>query len=263
MKAAIMLPVGATLAITLVGCGAGQPSSQPSATAPVGTTRPASTTTPKAAPDLATANESVFADQMAASISNIPATVVSGELMQAYVRFENAYSAAWGAVGQPDSSATVTQVPDGFTLCYTGSSGSTCERLTDFTTNQAGQITELLVDNQAVAGRVAVGPAATSDGLTISDVVALRFAGAPNLVGVAFKLTDTSYRPVNENPALLASLGGASPGIEDSALPATLAPGDSLYAGAAFDITQVTGLFCLQPNDGFGEQLPCTTLRKI
>ncbi len=65
------------------------------------------------------------------------------------------------------------------------------------------------------------------------------------------------------SPALLASLGGASVDPNNDALPATLAPGDSLYAAAAFDVTQLSGLFCLQPNDGFGEHLPCTTLSTV
>lgn len=78
-----------------------------------------------------------------------------------------------------------------------------------------------------------------------------------------FKLTDNSYRPVNTSPALLASLSGASDEVNQDALPATLAPGDTLYAAAGFDITQITGLFCLQPNDGFDEHLPCTTLSKV
>ena len=79
---------------------------------------------------------------------------------------------------------------------------------------------------------------------------------------VALKLTDSSYRPVNTSPSLLASLNGASDAPGQDALPAYLAPGDDLYAAAAFDITQNTGLFCLQPN-GSGAQLPCTMLSKV
>lgn len=68
---------------------------------------------------------------------------------------------------------------------------------------------------------------------------------------------------MNTSPALLASLSGTSDDVTRDALPATLAPGDTLYAAAGFDITQITGLFCLQPNDGFGEHLPYTTLHKV
>jgi hypothetical protein len=264
MKGVIALPLAAALAIGLAGCGAGHPTSQPSATVTV-TASPQATaaTSPAASSVSASTNERLFADAMAESIPVTPAGVVAGALMRAYVRFEHAYGAAWGAVGQPILSSSVAQVAGGFKLCYTSSSGSGCQRYTQFTTNHAGQIIDVSVKGQPVAGRIATAPAATSDGLTISSVVALRFADAPDLVGVAFKLTDTDYRPVNTSPSLLASFGGASPDENNDALPATLGPGDSLYAGAAFDITQVTGLLCLQPNDGFGEHLPCTTLRKV
>jgi hypothetical protein len=43
---------------------------------------------------------------------------------------------------------------------------------------------------------MATAPAATSDGLTISGVVAYRLSDAQNAVAVAVKLTDTSYRPI-------------------------------------------------------------------
>lgn len=124
-------------------------------------------------------------------------------------------------------------------------------------------ITGVSVNGQTLAGRIATAPSVTSGGLTISGVTAYRLTDAENQVAVAFKLTDKSYRPVNTSPALLASLSGASDTSGQDALPATLAPGDTLYAAAVFDVTQETGLFCLQPNDGFGEHLPCTSLRLV
>ncbi len=262
MRGVIALPLTAALAIGLAGCGLAHPTSRPSATA--STSPQAASATSQAARSVsATTNERLFANAMAGSIPDFPAGVVAGTLMRAYVRFEHAYGAAWGAVGQPIASDSVTQALGGFKLCSTTSPGSGCERYGEFTTNHAGRITGVSVNGQPAAGRVATAPAATSDGLTISDVVALRFADAPNTVAVAFKLTDTSYRPVNTSPALLASFGGASPDVSNDALPASLAPGDMLYAGATFDVTQISDLFCLQPNDGFGEHLPCTTLTKI
>jgi hypothetical protein len=99
-----------------------------------------------------------------------------------------------------------------------------------------------------------------SGALRISGVVAYRITDAQNLVVVAFKLTDNSYRPANTSPALLASLSGASDDVNQDALAATLAPGDTRYASAGFDVTQIIGLFCLQPN-GPGD-LPCTMLLK-
>jgi hypothetical protein len=157
--------------------------------------------------------------------------------MHAYARFEHAYGEAWAAVGQPDSTANATQMAGGFKVCWpdTGS-GAGCETFAPFTTNHAGQIRGVSVDGEPVAGRIATAPAATSGGLTISGVVAYRLTNAQSKVAVAFKLTDSSYRPVNTSPSLLASLNGASDNMNEDALPATLAPGDTLYASAGFDV---------------------------
>ena len=145
---------------------------------------------------------------------------------------------------------------------HTGN-GSGCQSLTKFTTNTAGQITGVSVSGQPVAGRIATAPGATSDGLTISGVFAYQLTGTPDQVAVAFDLKDTGYRPINTSPALLASFGGASDEVSQDALPATLQPGDEVYAAAGFGVAHISGLFCLQPNDGAGERLPCTRLRKV
>jgi hypothetical protein len=253
--------------IALAGCGAGHPTSRPLATVTVTVTaspQVTSTNSPAASEvSAATTNERLFAEGMAASIAAVPGDVVSGALMRAYAEFQHAYTAAWAAVGQPVASGSVTQVSGGFKICSASPSGEICDTFTDWTINHTGQITGTSVDGQPVAGRMATAPDDTSDGLTISGVVAYQLADAENEVAVAFKLTDTSYRPINTSPALLASLSGASVDNNNDELPATLAPGDSLYAAAVFDVTQISGLFCLQPNDGFGEHLPCTTLSKV
>jgi hypothetical protein len=49
----------------------------------------------------------------------------------------------------------------------------------------------------------------------------------------------------------------------NSALPDELGPGDAVYAAALFDVISPAGLFCLDPSDGFGEHLPCTTLTEV
>ena len=262
MKGVAALPFAVALAIALAACGAGHHTPHPAATA-AATPQASSAASPSASAVSAITNERLFADGMAASIPVVPARVVAGAVMRAYVRFEHAYGAAAGAVGQPFPSDSVTQIGGGFKLCWpdTGN-GSGCEAFTQFTTNHAGQVTGVSVNGQPVAGRIATAPPATSGGLTISGVVAYRLTAAQNVVAVAFKLTDNSYRPVNTSPALLASLSGASDDVNLDSLPATLAPGDTLYAEAGFDINQITGRFCLQPNDGLGEQLPCTTLSK-
>jgi hypothetical protein len=245
--------LAAVAATALAACS----SPAPARTAAVHSPRPNASPVVSANP--ATANERAFASEMAQSIRSIPASMVAGPVMRAYVRFEDAYSAAWGAAGQPFASETATQAASGgYRLC----AGGSCETFAAFATNASGRITSFAVDGSPVTGRVAAAPDSTSDGLTISDVTAYRLTGQQQ-VAVAFKLTDTSYTPVNTGPALLASLGGASNESGQDALPDELAPGDVVYAGALFGVTSVTGLFCLEPNDGFGEHLPCTTLTEV
>jgi len=138
-----------------------------------------------------------------------------------------------------------------------------CIKIGPFAVNHAGQITRMSASGVPVVGRIATAPDATAGGLTISDVVSYYFGivhGVP-ITAVAFRLTDTSYRPVNTSPALLSTLDGASDNHYQDALPNFLAPGDTLYATDGFDTTQITGLFCLEPNGGTGN-LPCTTLSK-
>ena len=264
LKSVAAPPIAAMLAIALAGCGASHHTPRPGAAVAASSQGPSAAGPSASSVSTATMNERLFADEMAKSIPVVPDRAVSGSVTRAYSQFEYAYGAAWGAAGQPLSSESVTQIADGFKLCWpdTGN-GSGCDTLTQFITNHAGRITGLSVNGEPVVGRIATASAATSGGLTIRDVVAYRLTGTQNMVAVAFKLTDSSYRPVNTSPALLASLGGASDNMNQDALPTTLAPGDTLYAVAAFDVPQVTGLFCLQPNDGFGEHLPCTTLSKV
>jgi hypothetical protein len=152
----------AALGIALAGCGAGHQTPSPAATVTI-TISPQGTpaASPEASsPDSATANERMLVDGLAASISVIPARVVAGPLMRAYARFENAYRAALGAVGNPSPSGTVTKMTGGFKLCYpaTGSYGPSCEAVTQFTTNQAGQVTGVSVKGQPVASRIATAP---------------------------------------------------------------------------------------------------------
>jgi hypothetical protein len=217
---------------------------------------------PKASPAATTnaaANEQAFASAMAQPIVSVPAATVAGPVMRAYIRFEGAYSAAWGAAGSPFAAASMARTAGGgYRLC----AGGSCDTLTAFAANAAGRITGFAVNGQPVAGRVAAAPDATSGGLTITDVTAYRLTHQ-QVVAVAFKLTDTSYTPVNTSPALLASLGGASNETGQDALPAELAPGDAVYAAALFGVSSPTGLFCLEPNDGLGEHLPCTTLTEV
>jgi hypothetical protein len=263
IKGIAALPFAGALVIVLAGCGASNPG--PSPTPAAAASHPA---TPSASPApqqaSAASKELLFAHAMAASIKAVPTRTVAGSLMLAYIQFEHAYDAAWAAAGQPNAVASVARIAGGFKLCRKATSNiqAGCERFTRFAVNRAGQVTSVSVDGEPVDGRLATGPDASSGGLRISGVVAYRLTGA-QAVAVAFKLTDTGYRPQNAIPAVLASFNGAS---EDTSgrypLPNFLAPGDVLYAAALFDVTQVTGMFCLQPM-GVVTQLPCTTLRRI
>lgn len=267
MKGIAALALGAGLAVALAACGTSHSVSRsmaPDAT-PV-TSSPQSASASRSAVgslSTTTTNERSFIDGLSESVPVIPGGVVAGAVMRAYAQFETANGSAWGAAGHPEPSQNVAQISGGFKLCWPDSgNGSGCDTFTQFTANHAGQVTGVSVNGQPIAGRIATAPAAASGGLRISDVVAYQPADAQNMVAIAFKLTDISYRPAYTNPSLLASLNGASDDVSKDALPATIAPGDTLYAEAVFDINQITGQFCLQPNGGFGEHLPCTTLTK-
>ncbi len=200
MKGVAVLPFAAALAIALAGCGAGRPSRLAATVTITVSPQPHRRRVQRPSSASATTNERLFADGEAASIPLTLALVVAGTLMRAYARFQHAYGAAWGAIGQPFSSENVTRMAGGFKLCSAGTgSGSGCSAFTQFTADDAGRITGVSVNGRAVAGRIATAPDATSGGLTISGVVAYRLTGQ-NVVVVAFRLTDSSYRPVNTEP---------------------------------------------------------------
>ena len=195
MKGVTALSLAAALAIALAGCGVGHhtPGSAATVAASPQATSAASPVASSVSP--ATTNERLFANGIVASIPVIPGQVVAGAAMRTYARFEHAEGAAWGAVGQPFPSESVTQIAGGFKVCSADTgSGSGCEAFTQFTTNDAGQITGVSVNGQPVAGRIATAPAATSDGLTISGVAAYR------LTADGIETSASSPTPVQLSP---------------------------------------------------------------
>jgi len=165
MKGVAALMFAAAAATALARCASGH-APRPAVTVTVTATPRATSGTRSAAPDSppsATANERMLVDALAATIAVIPARAVAGPLMHAYAQFEHAYSSASGAVGQPDQTGNVTRIGGGFKLCYPATSNSPagCEAFTQFTANQAGQVTGMAVMGQPVAGRIATAPAAT------------------------------------------------------------------------------------------------------
>src|SRR5579862_5499285 len=238
MKALSAVTIAAGLAAALAGCGTAVPSPHHHPQAAGKASSPPVSSSPSASPaSSAVANERLFMDALAQSIPVIPGRVVAGPLMRAYTRDQHAQGAAWSAAGQPDATASITQIADGYKMCSTSNGSTSCERFTHFTADSSGRITGMSVDGEPVAGRIATAPAATSDGLTISDVTAYRLT-RQNIVFVAFRLTDTSYRPPYQSPALIGTLSGASDNSNWNALPNYLAPGDTIYAGDGFGITQ-------------------------
>jgi hypothetical protein len=242
----------ALIAAAITACGS---TAAPAAHAPKPAPTRSAVNTSRASE--ASSNEQQFAQGMSQPAPSVPSQLVAGPVMDAYLRFEHAYGSAWSAANQAVGE-TVIAIPDGYKLC----DSDDCQAFTGFTANTAGQITGVSVDGQPVAGRISAGSDSSSGGLTITGVTAYRLTSEQNVSVVAFKLTDTDYTPINTSPSLLASLNGVSDNTSYDALPSDLRPGDTLYAAAGFGVSQFTGLFCLQPNDGEGEKLPCTTLGK-
>jgi hypothetical protein len=102
---AVSLAAGA--AATLAACS----SPAPARTAAVHSPRP--TANPVVSENPAAMNERAFASAMALSIRAIPASTVTGAVMRAYARFQAAYSAAWGAAGQPFATDSATKTAGG------------------------------------------------------------------------------------------------------------------------------------------------------
>ena len=104
-------------------------------------------------------------------------------------------------------------------------------------------------------------------GLKVSGVVAYVSLQGGSKVYVTFKVQDVSYKPINSSPACLATFstpaGTQSADDFNSALPATLAPGETVYGLAIFNTTQVTGTFTLHSNDGYNHLLASSTLHKV
>jgi hypothetical protein len=135
------------------------------------------------------------------------------------------------------------------------SGGTTCDTFAPITTNGAGQITGVSVNGEPVAGRVATAPWLLL-GRTDDDRCHRLPAHRPATGSRCLQAHRHQLRPGQHEPGALASLSGASNQSGQDALPDELAPGDAVYAAALFGVTSPTGLFCLEPNDGFGEHLP-------
>jgi hypothetical protein len=256
------------LALATVGCGhtsgnVTQPTHSATHEVTSAASSPAATTGGNSA-----VNERAFADALASTTSLIPSSVISGPVMRAYRLVEYEIAAANAAAGNPFSGETVTPIPGGYQLCLpdTGS-GAQCGDITQFVTNPAGQITGVSVGGVPVEGRIATGSSSQMAGLKVSGVVAYLSLQGGSKVYLAFKVQDMSYKPINSNPACLATFStpAGTYNADDfkSALPSTLAPGETVYGLAIFNTTQVTGTFTLHSNDGYNHLLASSTLHKV
>jgi hypothetical protein len=213
-------------------------------------------------------NKRAFADALASTTPLIPSGVISGPVMQAYRLVEYEIGAAYAATGNPFSAETVTPIPGGYQLCSpdTGN-GTQCGDITQFVTNPAGQITGVSVGGVPVEGRIATGSPSQTGGLMVSEVVAYLSLQGGSKVYVTFKVQDVSYKPINSNPACLATFstpaGTYNADDFNSALPSTLSPGETVYGLAIFHTTQVTGTFTLRSNDGYNLLLASSVLDKV
>jgi hypothetical protein len=272
VKIAIATLAAFALAFATVGCG--HASGTTSHTAHPATHESVSTASSPASSPAATTssnsavNERLFADALASTNPLIPNSVISGPVMRAYRLVEYEIGAAKAATGNPFNAETVTPIPGGYQLCLpdTGN-GAQCGDITQFVTNPAGQITGVSVGGVPVEGRIATGSPSQMAGLMVSGVVAYVSLQGGSKVYVAFKVKDVSYKPINSSPACIAtfstSAGTYSADDFKSALPSTLAPGETVYGLAIFNTTKATGTFTLHSNDGYNLLLASSKLHKV
>jgi hypothetical protein len=218
---------------------------------------------------LASANERLFADEVADNNELSLRSVVAGPVMQSYIRQQALIVEAAAEAGSPGATSTVRAgVHGGYQLCSTDSSGHTsCDSFTGFRTDAAGRITDLAVDGQLISARLAVGADSTGSQLAISSVGSYRSVALGSKVIVSFKVRNISSHPVgNGTPAFLAvfdTSDGSQFNEDDnySTLPGTLQPGESVAAYAAFDTEAITGRFSLRTNDQLMQVLVASDIR--
>jgi hypothetical protein len=255
-------------AVLAAGCGT---SAAPHPTAAHKPTTAA--TVPAATPsavtvDAAGASERTFANWLASSSTDWSpvANAISGPVMREYVKFQALWDEAMAANGQPVAPETVSTIPGGYQLCATSNGGTSCDSFTGWQTDGQGHITDLDVNGQLIAPRLAVGKPDTGSQLAISNVISYR-PGNSNEVYVAYKVSNVSGQTFgNGNPAWLAVFD-ASGGQEfqedenNSVIPSNLQPGESAVELVAFATQTPTGEFSLRTNDQLETELTASDLQ--
>jgi hypothetical protein len=218
--------------------------------------------------DAASANERTVVNWLAADSpeGSSPASAISGPVMRDYLQFEALWGEALAAAGQPLTSETVSTIPGGYQLCGTSNGSTACDSFTDWKTGAQDRITDLAVDGQLIAPRLAAGQPAAGSQLAVSDVLAYRPGGLGE-VYVAYKVRNTSGQVFgNGNPAWLAvfdTSGGAEfqEDENNSVIPDNLQPGESAVELVGFATRTVTGQFTLRSNDQLETVLATSALR--
>ena len=270
MKAAAIAVIAAC-AVLAAGCSGTSAPHHPAAQKPTTTaaSQPATVTPTPAAADTASANERALANWLAAASSDGSslASAISGRVMRDYVQLQALWAQAVAANGHPLPPETMSTIPGGYQDCATTNGSTSCDSFTGWQTDAQGRITDVAVDGQLIAPRLAAGRPATGSQLAISDVFAYR-PGGTNEVVVIYKVRNVSGHVFgNGNPAWLAVFDPSGGGEfqEDqtnSIIPGNLQPGESAVELVAFSTRTVTGAFSLRTNDQLGTVLAASVLRK-
>jgi hypothetical protein len=204
-----------------------------------------------------------WASESASQMSSA-ASVVSGPVMETWVRTEVLEDQAAAAAGEGDQHASVSQIPGGDELCFSGN----CVSATQFHSDASGRITDFFVNGGLVSHRLTVGASITASGLEISDVSSLADLNQGILV-VVFEAHDITWiddTPDSGLPFVPEYVtSGGSPfqyDSQNSFLPPSIRPGQSVAVIVAFDTTDNTGQFSLTDN-GTGNTILSTTLHPI
>lgn len=188
-------------------------------------------------------------------------SAVGGATMRGYVSFQATMAAAQSAAGEPPSPASVTAIPGGYQLADTGNSGITVHTFTAFQHDAIGRVTDLQVDGQAIAPRLAVGPDNTGH-LKITGVVAYTPATFNELT-IAFKVKNVGGPLANGDFLINFSPTGAGQleaDWQNSPTVPILHPGESASLYAVFGTRTPTGTLTLRSNDQIGTVYASSTL---
>jgi hypothetical protein len=224
-----------------------------------GSNAPASTTLSKSAEANARRLAQALAGVSASALSTLVNRSVTGAAMVTYVRSEAVQDLALATAGQLGAPETVTKVVGGWSMCPPqGSAG--CDTLTGIKANDAGLLTDVLVNGQPVSTRLSVGSKTSGGGLTISWVAGY-YVPSSDLLRITFKVRNDGssvspgFRPV--------FAGSSGPQLQDdqadSLLPGPIQPGQTAEGVASFQTQAITGTFSLQAD---GQALVSTPLRK-